>query len=907
MTATRNSGTLVRALLPHHWRLSTRLTAAMVVVLGLLLGFSFITYGQLLRQRRGDELGNATAITGTVAAQIDGFLRDIESTTLAIAQGLAIQDVPLTQRTVGTPLRNVQESYGILRALFVVDLRGRVVASASGEGIGLDLSGRPYMEALRSGATSVWSGGVRGFQSGQVTIAFGRPIEGAAGRPHAYLVAAFYPPDLMLRLRQTLPQDSRITLIDRQGFVLFTSVDSNLPLSQRDLSSHPNVREALAGEVVRVLGAGVPSTGEPRYGALVPIRATGWVVAFTRPLAPLEHDLRVIALRQAGGAAVAVLLAGFIFLMITRRVIRPLEGLAASADAIARGERPSLPEVKGPVEVVQLTAGMRAMSQAVADREDTLRFLGEASRELSSSLDDEAILRNLSHLAVPRMADWCVIYLVHEDGTVRRLEIAHADPAKLALVRRFAGQDSSDPRHPHPVLQAIATGKPQLMTEIPEAVLRGAARSEEQYQLVQELGFKSAMIVPIIMRGQAMGAIAFASAESGRRYEQADLVVAEGLAHRTALAVTNARMYAHQRSIAETLQRSLLRKELPQLPAMSVAARYLPARPGVEVGGDWYDVFLLPDTRIGMVMGDVAGRGLEAASVMGEIQHALRAYALEGHPPGVVLSRLNRLLELKEMATVLYLVFDPDSWSVRFANAGHLPPLVISPVGQAALLEGGAPPLGSSPLTVYGEHVAAIAPGATIILFTDGLVEVRGESLDAGLARLVAAASTHARDDLEMLLDRLLSQVGSDSPADDVALLAVRAAPLNPASLALRLPAAPGSLPVLRHTLGRWLAQAGAGESDIYEISVACAEAYTNSIEHAYRAADAQVEIEANLVDGEVDITIHDRGKWREPRGEHRGRGLALMRGLMEDVQVARTDQGTTVHMRRRLRREART
>src|SRR5437773_723535 len=820
VTATRNSGTLVRALLPHHWRLSTRLTAAMVVVLGLLLGFSFITYGQLQRQRRGDELGNATAITETVAAQIDGFLRDIESTTLAIAQGLAIQNVPLTQRTVGTPLRNVQESYGILRALFVVDLRGRVVASASGEGIGLDLSGRPYMEALRSGATSVWSGGVRGFQSGQVTIAFGRPIEGAAGRPHAYLVAAFYPPDLMLRLRQTLPQDSRITLIDRQGFVLFTSVDPNLPPSQRDLSSRPNVRQALAGEVVRVLGAGVPSTGEPRYGALVPIRATGWVVAFTRPLAPLEHDLRVIALRQAGGAAVAVLLAGFIFLMITRRVIRPLEGLAASADAIARGERPSLPEVKGPVEVVQLTAGMRAMSQAVADREDTLRFLGEASRELSSSLDDEAILRNLSHLAVPRMADWCVIYLVHEDGTVRRLEIAHADPAKLALVRRFAGQDSSDPRHPHPVLQAIATGKPQLMTEIPEVVLRGAARSEEQYQLVQELGFKSAMIVPIIMRGQAMGAIAFASAESGRRYEQADLVVAEGLAHRTALAVTNARMYAHQRSIAETLQRSLLRKE---------------------------------------------------------------------------------------MATVLYLVFDPDSWSVRFANAGHPPPLVISPVGQAALLEGGAPPLGSSPLTVYGEHIAAIAPGATIILFTDGLVEVRGESLDAGLARLVAAASTHARDDLEMLLDRLLSQVGSDSPADDVALLAVRAAPVNPASLALRLPAAPGSLPVLRHTLGRWLAQAGAGESDIYEISVACAEAYTNSIEHAYRAADAQVEIEANLVDGEVDITIHDRGKWREPRGEHRGRGLALMRGLMEDVQVARTDQGTTVHMRRRLRREART
>lgn len=879
----------------------------MVVLLGLLLGFSFITYGQLVRQRRGDELANATAITETLAAQVDGFLRDIESTTLAIAQGLAIQNVPLTQRGVGPSLHNVQESYGILRALFVTDLGGRVVASAAGEGIGLDLSGRPYMDALRRGAPTVWSDGIRGVQSGQVTIAFGRAIEGADGRAQAYLVAAFYPPDLMLRLRQTLPPDSRITLIDRRGFILFTSVGPDLPLVQRDLSSQPAVRRALAGNVVRLPGAGLPPTTDLRYGALVPIETTGWVVAFTRPQAPLEHELQAIAVRQAGGAAVAVLLAGLIFLFVVRRLIRPLEGLAASADAIARGDRPKLPEIHGPVEVVQLAAGMRAMSQAVANREDTLLFLAEASRELSSSLDDETILRNLSHLAVPRVADWCVSYLVNEDGTVRRLEIAHADPAKLELVRRFAGQYPANPQHPHPVLQVIATGKSQLMTEIPEAVLRGAARSEEQYELVQELGFKSAMIVPIINRGQSLGAIAFASAESGRRYDQADLVVAEGLAHRTALAVTNARMYAYQRSMAETLQRSLLRKQLPQLPAMSVAARYLPARPEVEVGGDWYDVFLLPDTRIGMVIGDVAGRGVEAASVMGELQHALRAYAMEGHPPGLVLGRLNRLLELKEMATILYLVFDPGAWTVRFANAGHLPPLIMSPDGHTALLEGGSPPLGGSALTEFEEYTAAIIPGSTIILFTDGLVEVRGESLDAGLARLVAVASAHGRDDPEVLLDRILAQVGSAAPADDIALLAVRAAVLNPARLALQLPAVPESLPVLRHTLGRWLAQAGAGDGDIYEISVACAEACTNAIEHAYRAAEAQVNIEARLVDGEVDVTVQDSGQWREPRGEHRGRGIILMRGLMDDVQVARTVQGTTVRMRRRLGQEART
>ncbi|MBI2248185.1 MAG: SpoIIE family protein phosphatase [Armatimonadetes bacterium] len=885
------------------WRLSTIVALTVVVLVTLQVLLTFALERALLRERVGAELENAVTIAQISAAQLDRFLRDIESTTLAIGQALTMQTMPLEQKSVGPYLASVSKSYGILRALFITDLSGRVVAAASGEGIGLDLSSRPYIQALRAGATAVWSDALRGIQSGQVTIAFGRPVLGADGRGRGYLVAAFYPPAFMSLLVDTLPEDARVTLIDRAGFILYTSINPDPPFEARDLSSRPNIRRALSGEIVRLSGRPAPLTEDARFGAIVPMRSTGWVLAFSRPLQPLEIQLRAPLRRQAGALAAAMILVGTLGLVIALRLIRPIEHLADAAATVARGERPRIPAVEGPAELAALAAGMSAMSQAVAHREEALRFLSEASKQLSGSLDHETILRNLARLAVPRIADWCVIYLLNEDGTVRRLEVAHADPAKTDLVHRLAGQVPVDEKHA--AVQVMRSGRPQLVEDIPDEMLRAAVRDEEAYRLIKSVGLKSSMIIPMMTRGQAVGAISFATAESGRRYSQEDLQIGEELAHRAALAVENARMYTRQRGIAETLQRSLLSKDLPEMPGVRVGTRYLPARTETEVGGDWYDVFALSDGRIGMVMGDVAGRGVEAASVMGQLQHALRAYALEGHAPAVVMERLNHLLAMREMATLLYLVVDPASWTVRIANAGHLPPLVISPDGQASLLEGGSPPLGSSLLTVYGEEGMAIRPGSTIILYTDGLVEVRGESLDKGLARLVEAASAFRSDNLEGLLDRILSRLlGTEGSTDDVALLALTAAALDPAHLFLRLPAAPNSLPLLRHTLRRWLMPSGATDQDIYEISVATAEACANSIEHAYQAADAHLEIDARVHDGEVSITVRDWGQWRPPRGKHRGRGLILMRGLMDDVQVASTDEGTTVQMRRRLKRE---
>jgi anti-sigma regulatory factor (Ser/Thr protein kinase) len=355
-----------------------------------------------------------------------------------------------------------------------------------------------------------------------------------------------------------------------------------------------------------------------------------------------------------------------------------------------------------------------------------------------------------------------------------------------------------------------------------------------------------------------------------------------------------------ERGISETLQRSLLPECLPEIPGVDVAARYLPAR-DTAVGGDWYDVFPLPTGHVGMVIGDVAGRGVWAAAVMGQVRSAVRAFALDGTPPALIAARVTRLLHPHAMATLVYLVFDPDTWTVRYLNAGHLPPLIVTPEGAVSFLEGGSPPLGAAAEAVYHEEVAALPPGSTIVLYTDGLAEVRGESIDEGLARVHGALAGASGRGLHDLVDRMLSEVlGGTAAGDDVAVLALRASPLDPGRLGVRLAAVPSSLPPLRHALRRWLRAARIPADDAYEIVTACEEACANAVEHAYGLADAVFDFECVLTGGGVAVTVRDAGRWRPPR-DQRGFGLTLMRALMDAVEVVPGPGGTTVRMRRRV------
>ena len=311
-----------------------------------------------------------------------------------------------------------------------------------------------------------------------------------------------------------------------------------------------------------------------------------------------------------------------------------------------------------------------------------------------------------------------------------------------------------------------------------------------------------------------------------------------------------------------------------------------------------------PDGRVALVVGDVAGHGLRAAASMGQLRNAFRAYGMVEASPAEVVARINRLVMSgveQVMATVLYLVLDRETGEVAWSAAGHPPPLVIAPDG-ARFLEGGrSVPIGAADPAVFREATAILPPGSSLLLYTDGLVERRDTPLDERLKELAEAAAA-AGDELGELCEHVIAKVlGPGDPSDDVAILAVRPLPVADTEISLTLPAEPGSLAQLRRRLARFLHVTGATELEQYEITLTICEAAGNAIEHAYGPGDATYEVDVSFEDGELTAVVRDSGSWRDKRGEHRGRGLAIIEDLMDDVAVERADGGTLVRMRRRV------
>jgi len=367
---------------------------------------------------------------------------------------------------------------------------------------------------------------------------------------------------------------------------------------------------------------------------------------------------------------------------------------------------------------------------------------------------------------------------------------------------------------------------------------------------------------------------------------------------------------ATERGVIEVLQRSLLPAALPELPGAVLAARYVPAT-DEAVAGDWYDAIPLGDARLAVVVGDVAGHGLQAASAMAQTRNAVRAYAVEHQVPAVVLERVHALLRRllpHLMATVLYGVFEVSTGTFRFASAGHPPPLLVTPAGAAGYVEARARvPLGVSACRAQpppGDAVVRLAPHSTLVLYTDGLVEERGAPLDEGLERLRQIVRGGPAEP-DLLCDHVLRTLRPHGSVDDLALLVLRVVPLPRDRLEMHLPAEPASLDTLRQTFWRWLEAAGAGPDEVSALTAAATEACRNAIRHAYGGAAGSLGVEAVNRDGEITIVVGDRGRWRPPRTGSPARGLALMRSLTDAAVVEPTPGGTVVQLRRRLRRQA--
>ncbi|MER7589265.1 SpoIIE family protein phosphatase [Micromonospora sp. NPDC127501] len=383
---------------------------------------------------------------------------------------------------------------------------------------------------------------------------------------------------------------------------------------------------------------------------------------------------------------------------------------------------------------------------------------------------------------------------------------------------------------------------------------------------------------------------------------QADDAALTQLARLVGVRLENAQLYEAEHRIATTLQHSLLPRSLPQLPGAVVASRYLPGSADVEVGGDWYDAIALNGDELVLVIGDVVGKGVRAAAAMGQLRNALRAYVLEGFDPGESLTRLNRLVgstEGRSFATVVCLLFNPRTGRLRYASAGHPSPLLITG-GDVAFLHDRAlgPPVGALPGATYESVEGELPAGTRLLLYTDGLIEDRQLGIDASLAQLridAAIPSEHVVD----LIDAVVERVTGRPRRDDVAVLALEAAELN--RFALRLPADPTRLSVLRKRLEDFLIAHSVGETDLFDLTVAVSEAAANAIEHPVHPAEAMISVEVAIEDRTVTATVRDSGQWRESTGSgFRGRGLALIKALGE-LSVRRTAEGTEVTLRRQL------
>ncbi len=540
--------------------------------------------------------------------------------------------------------------------------------------------------------------------------------------------------------------------------------------------------------------------------------------------------------------------------------------------------------------LIMLTPGEPSSMPAADD--DRLRRIESVTDTALAHLDVEDLLVELlDRVRELLQVDTATVLLLDSSSqqlvvtAARGLEAAVRQGIRIPMGKGFAGR---------------------VAAEKQPVIIERVDQRNVLYSILRDHGICSLLGVPLLSSGTVIGVLHVGTLVP-RRFTDDEVTLLQIVADRVAFAAQSRRAEI-ERTAAAVLQRSLLPARLPVVPGLELAARYIPAENG-GVSGDWYDVFTLPSGWLCIVIGDVVGRGLAAADVMGRLRSALRAYALIGGDPAEVLGRLDQQVQYFEpdmMATVLLAMFEPSFERLHLSSAGHPPPVLALPDQPAALLDVPS----DHPVGVPGglrrrATTITVPPGALLCFYTDGLVERRDTSLDASLERLCGAVVAAPVDSV---CAKVMAQlIGGDPPRDDVAMLAVRrqdSGEIGP--LDLVVPAQPWSLRDIRVAVRRWLSAVGAAPSAVADLVVAVGEACTNAVEHAYGPAGGTVAVHMELQPPDVLATISDTGRWRPPRGADRGRGTLVMRKFSDELRIDHGSTGTNVVIRRRMTEQGR-
>ncbi|MGW5432831.1 SpoIIE family protein phosphatase [Streptomyces sp. NPDC004059] len=503
-------------------------------------------------------------------------------------------------------------------------------------------------------------------------------------------------------------------------------------------------------------------TGEPRIlGRSIPVPA-------------LHRDGRLIPIRLDIQTQEAV----------DGRTVFVAQLIATTLPAPPRAEQDGGYATRPSPGPVHLPTTTKKVTRARFDRAaPELTLFADTGRALASTLDPDEGLRRVCHVLTRQLADWCAVDLVGERGRVERVCIVHRDPRVRIPEEHFGSLPPLSGTHRVSLPRVLRGAGPLLVTDIPPRSRARSALDARQLGLVEQLGGSSAVIAPLRAQREVIGALTMVRVRDGRPFTKDDIPLIAELVRAIALGVDNARLHQYTNSNAEQLQRALL-PQLPQVDHLELAARYLPSSTTAEVGGDWYDAFLLPSGDIALVIGDVSGHDLQAAVSMSTLRNMLRGIAVDRQEPaGDVLRRLDlasQTLDPQSTATCVYAVIKGDEdrgSSLHHSSAGHLPPLLTTREGDTHHLEAGSGPLigldAGLPRTSAHDRLPS---HSTLLLFTDGLIERRGESLDDAMIRLRLHTAEQAQDPLDVFCDELIIEFGADS-TDDIALLALRPTP----------------------------------------------------------------------------------------------------------------------------------